>query len=153
MPVVSIRIRKNLIKMPKIKETKTLKFTHAVGRRRESVARVRLFAGKGETLVNNMPIDKYFPGEIAKKIYLKPFEAVEGLDKYFATILTSGGGKEGQLGALVHGLSRAFNTLDREKFRPVLKSLGLLTRDPRTRERRMIGMGGKSRRKKQSPKR
>ena len=64
-----------------------------------------------------------------------------------------GGGKKGQLGAVTHGMARAFDKLDREKFRPELKKAGLLTRDSRTRERRKIGTGGKARRKKQSPKR
>jgi len=73
--------------------------------------------------------------------------------KYYVTVKVVGGGKNGQLDAVVHGIARAFDKADREKFRPPLKRAGLLTRDARVRERRKVGTGGKARRKKQSPKR
>ena len=126
---------------------------YAVGRRKESIARIRLYKGKGETLVNNLPIGEYFPGEVFQVVYSQPFKLTDTLGKYYATIKVSGGGKSGQLQAAVHGLSRALALLDKENFRPVLKKAKLLTRDSRTRERRKVGMGGKARRKKQSPKR
>lgn len=140
--------------MPRTKKTETKpKYIFAVGRRRDAVARVRLFVGKGETLVNGKPIEQYFPGQMAKATYLAPFLATETPGKYFATVKIEGGGKVGQLGAFVHGLSRTLVLADREKFRKPLKEKGFLTRDSRTRERRKVGMGGKSRRKRQSPKR
>ena len=78
---------------------------------------------------------------------------VEGEDKYFAEVRVVGGGKSSQLGAFVHGVARAFNEIDRDKFRPLLKKNGLLTRDSREKERRKPGNAQKARKKKQSPKR
>lgn len=139
-------------------------FVFAVGRRKAAVARVRLYtsrevvwgelvAKKGDILVNGKHITEYFPGDVAKSIYSQPFALTGGLDKFIATVNIVGGGPSGQIDALVHGLSRALSLHDTEKFRPVLKKKGLLTRDARIRQRRKVGMGGKSRRKKQSPKR
>lgn len=128
-------------------------YIFAVGRRKTSVARVRLYSGKGQTVVNGKPIQEYFPGQVAQHLYPRPFALTQTENKYYATVKVLGGGKEGQLDAVVHGLARALNELDREKFRPVLKKHGLLTRDARKRERRKVGTGGKARRKKQSPKR
>ncbi len=139
--------------MPRTKKVEKPEIIHAVGRRKESIARIRLYKGKGETLVNNLPIGEYFPSEVSRVAHTSPFELTDTAGKYYATIKVSGGGKNGQLGAVVHGLSRALASLDKENFRPVLKKAKLLTRDSRTRERRKVGMGGKARRKKQSPKR
>jgi small subunit ribosomal protein S9 len=123
------------------------------GKRRSASARVRVFKGSGENLVNNIPVEKYFPGEINKAYWIKPFVLTNTLDKYYFSARIIGSGKKGQLDALVHGLARAFVKTDTEKFKSALKKAGLLTRDSRIRQRRMVGMGGKSRRKKQSPKR
>jgi small subunit ribosomal protein S9 len=128
-------------------------YTYAVGRRRSAAARVRLYKGKGENVVNEKPIEKYFPGVVNKDKWIKPFKILDVADKYYVTVKVVGGGLQGQLDAVVHGISRAFDALDREKFRPVLKKAGLLTRDARVRERRKVGTGGRARRKKQSPKR
>jgi len=141
-------------------------YIYAVGRRKEAVARVRLYptvlAGiawndikleKGKILVNSMPIEKYFPGEIAKRHYLEPFRLTNTLGKFAATAKIEGGGPKGQLKAFILGVSRAFSKLDPEKYKPILKKKGFLTVDARVRERRKIGTGGKARRKKQSPKR
>lgn len=125
----------------------------AVGRRREAIARIRLFRGKGKTLVNDLPIEKYFSGEVAEVTYLKPFQVTDTVGKYYATVKVIGSGKIGQLGAVVHGLARALDKENRELYHSELKKHKLLTRDPRTRERRKAGMGGKARRKRQSPKR
>lgn len=125
-----------------------------VGRRKEAVARVRLYAkGSGSITVNNKPVEEYFRGESSKVAYIMPFTVTNTVDQFDITIKVAGGGHSGQLGAVVHGIARAIEKLDKEKFRALLKKKGLLTRDPRTRERRMVGMGGKARRKKQSPKR
>ena len=140
--------------MPKDTKPKPNKdFTYAVGRRREAVARIRLYKGKGQNLVNEQSFGEYFPGQLAQIAYTKPFQLTDSEGKYFATVRVVGGGKNGQLGAVIHGLSRALAQVEEEKHRPVLKKEGLLTRDPRTRERRKVGTGGKARRKKQSPKR
>ncbi|MFZ5365662.1 MAG: 30S ribosomal protein S9 [Patescibacteria group bacterium] len=136
-----------------VKKTETKEYVFAVGRRKESIARIRLYQGKGETLVNDLPIGEYFPAEVFQMTYIKPFKLTDTIGKYYATIKVFGGGKSGQLGAIVHGLSRALSLADPEKFKPILKRQKLLTRDSRVRERRKIGMGGKARRKKQSPKR
>ncbi len=147
------------------KENSKKEYIFAVGRRKEAVARVRLYANakasvlwgdqevkKGEIFVNKIPADKYFYGDSAKIEYMRPFK-ITNFDKFIVTALVEGGGKKGQLDAMVMGISRALNLLDREKFRPLLKKKGLLTRDSRVRERRKVGTGGKARRKKQSPKR
>jgi small subunit ribosomal protein S9 len=128
-------------------------YVYAVGRRRSASARVRLFKGRGENLVNGKPIEQYFPGVINKDFWTKPFDLTDSLGKYYVTVKVVGGGKKGQLGAVVHGIARAFAKADVEKFRPPLKKAGFLARDARVRERRKVGTGGKARRKKQSPKR
>lgn len=129
------------------------KFTKALGRRKTSSARVRLLKGKEDSLVNNIKVFDYFPGKSSKTVIEKPLVETETLDKYYFTAKVTGGGKKGQLDALVHGISRALTTLDGDKHRKPLKKLGLLTRDSRRRLRRMVGTGGKARRQKQSPKR
>ncbi len=128
-------------------------YTYAVGRRRTSSARVRLYKGDTESTVNGDVIGKYFPGEASTKLWQKPFELTGTTGKFYITVKVAGGGKVGQLEAVVHATSRALSQLDADKFRAPLKSYGLLTRDSRIRERRMVGTGGKSRRKKSSPKR
>lgn len=133
--------------------TRKIDYIFAVGRRKGSVARVRLYRGKGESTVNGMPAVKYFPGEIAAKAMAKPFGATETSEKNYFSAKVAGGGKEGQLSALILGISRALVKMSSDKNRPILRKLNLLTRDSRIRQRRMVGMGGKSRRKKQSPKR
>ncbi|OGM24180.1 30S ribosomal protein S9 [Candidatus Woesebacteria bacterium RIFCSPHIGHO2_02_FULL_38_9] len=127
-------------------------YIYAVGRRRSASARVRLHKGNLENTINSLVIGKYFPGEVARVIWSKPFELTQTSNKYYVTVKVVGGGKNGQLEAVVLGISRAL-ALVNDKFRPILKKAGLLTRDSRIRERRKVGMGGKSRRQKQSPKR
>lgn len=132
---------------------KKLDYTYGVGRRKESSARVRLYRGKGENTVNGMPASAYFPGAVAEKSLTKPFGATETSDKFYFSARVMGGGKNGQLEATVLGIARALVKVSSDKNRSPLKKLGLLTRDSRIRQRRMVGMGGKARRKKQSPKR
>lgn len=160
-----------------IKDTKTEKtvqekkkvnkdFIFAVGRRKESVARVRLYPSpkeeitwgdqkikKGEVLVNKKTADVYFQSLIAKNLYIEPFRVTNSINIFATTIRVEGGGLSSQLDAAVHGIARALSAYDSEKFRRILKSKGFLTRDARVRQRRKVGMGGKSRRKRQSPKR
>lgn len=144
---------------------KTPEFIHAVGRRREAIARVRLYpnpksitwndrtVNKGDILVNGLPFGQYFVGDAAREELLTPLKLTQTVDKYGITIKIEGGGKSGQLDAAVHGITRALNELNKGAFRATLKDHGLLTRDARVRERRKVGTGGKARRKKQSPKR
>jgi len=140
-------------------------FIFAVGRRKDAVARIRLYetikdtlivAGekvkKGELFVNDKRIEDYFGGKVASSIYLEPLRITNNLEKYAITVKVVGGGQKGQLIAVVHGISRALSAID-IKNRQILKKKGLLTRDARVRQRRNVGMGGKSRRAKQSPKR
>ena len=136
-----------------VKKNKKRDYTYAVGRRKSSSARVRLFKGKGETTINGKTIEKYFPGAVNKDAYTKPFKIVDSSDGYYATIRVIGGGVKGQLDAVVHAISKALAKVKKDEFRAPLKKGGLLTRDARVKERRKVGTGGKARRKKQSPKR
>jgi len=135
------------------------KFIYAVGRRKEAVARVRLYPSgtkeikKGEVFVNDKKIEEVFPGKIQKAIYTEPLQITDTLAKFEFNIKVSGGGHSSQLGAIILGISRALVAFDSEKYRSVLRKKGFLTRDARVRERRKVGMGGKARRKRQSPKR
>lgn len=146
-----------------IKEKPKKEFTYAIGKRKESRARVRVYdvkelslgeevIKKGEIIVNGKRIAEYFTGIVAQAHFLEPFKVTNTEGRYIFTIKTNGGGKNGQLKAVVHGISRALAGLDLAN-RKLLKKAGLLTRDARVRERRKVGMGGKARRKKQSPKR
>lgn len=132
--------------------TKATSFTYAIGRRKSAVARVRLFKGKGESQVNSKRAEEIFPGKIfVKGIYL-PFESTSTMGKYYFTARVTGGGTNSQLGAVQLGVARAL-VKENESLKSPLRKFDLLTRDSRERQRRMVGMGGKSRRKKQSPKR
>lgn len=128
-------------------------YVYAVGRRREASARVRLYKGNKESLVNGEVIGKYFSGKVMAVAWQMPFELTGTSGKYYVTAKVAGGGKAGQLDAVVHAISRAFVAVDEKKFRAPLKKAGLLTRDSRKKERRMVGTGGKARKRKQSPKR
>jgi len=136
--------------MPKIKK---VNFDRSSGKRRTAKARVRLFLGKGQSLVNGKSFEEYFPGETQKALWIKPFELTETGTKYYVTARVVGGGKRGQLVAVVHAMAKVLAQKDPGKYRLPLKKAGLLTRDSRIRQRRMVGTGGKSRRAKQSPKR
>ena len=110
------------------------------GRRKSSVARVRLIPGKGEILVNRKPLDEYFGMEILKREVKRPF-SVAGCEGKFDVVATvHGGGTTGQAGALRHGIARALCEADRDAYMPALKSAGFLTRDPRMKERKKYGL-------------
>jgi small subunit ribosomal protein S9 len=108
---------------------------------------------KGNIEVNGMRIEEYFPGAISQAKYLEPLRTCNVIGKYKIDIKTTGAGKEAQLVAVVHALSRVLVQLDTDKFKSILKKRGFLTRDSRMRQRRQAGMGGKSRRQRQSPRR
>jgi len=137
---------------PVQKKKKDPGYVHAVGRRKTANARVRLYAKKGPIIVNDKPIEAYFPLESHKALYLEPFRITETLDRYSASIKVLGSGQSGQLGAVVHGLARALAKAD-PKYRTPLKRRGLLTRDQRMKERRKPGLAQAARARKQSPKR
>lgn len=126
--------------------------TQSIGRRKEAIARVRLMEGNNPVMVNGKPISEVFRGIIYQKIYQKPFEITKTLGKYTATVKVQGGGVASQLDAIVHGVSRSLAKVSNEHHLS-LKQVGLLTRDPRAKERRKYGLAHKARAKKQSPKR
>ena len=109
------------------------------GRRKESIARVRLMAGKGNVTVNGKTLDEYFGTEILKVIVNQPFAVTNTVGKYDVVVKVVGGGFTGQAGAIRHGIARALDVANSE-FRPVLKANGFLTRDPRMKERKKYGM-------------
>lgn len=124
----------------------------SIGRRKEAVARVRIFEGKSPILINGKPINEVFGGMVNQRAYQKPFELTKTLGKYTATVKIIGGGTASRLDAIVHGVSRSLAVMSLEN-REILKKHGLLTRDPRVKERRKYGHAHKARAMKQSPKR
>ena len=141
-------------KPAKPKRTAKANYLYSVGRRKTAIARVRLYPNKkGGIIINEEPAENYFADKVGEKLYLEPLRSCNVIDKYLITVKVSGSGKTGQLEAVVHGIARVLVKLNEEKFKPILKKRGFLTRDPRMRERRKPGMGGKARRKRQSPRR
>jgi small subunit ribosomal protein S9 len=112
-----------------------------VGRRKESVARVRLVPGTGNVTINGRTMDEYFGRETSKMILIEPLKLVDQLGKVDVLVTANGGGLSGQAGAIRHGISRALVELNAE-FRPVLKKAGFLTRDARAVERKKYGRPG-----------
>ena len=113
---------------------------YGTGRRKSSVARVRLVPGNGNITVNKKPLDDYMAMEIVKREVKRPFE-IAGCEGKFDVIATvRGGGYTGQAGALRHGISRALCEADREAYRPALKAAGFLTRDSRMKESKKYGL-------------
>ena len=111
------------------------------GRRKTAVARVRLATGSGKIVVNGRPFEVYFPTDTLRTLAVKPLAVTESLAKYDIRINVDGGGPMGQAGAVRHGIARALLTVD-AALRPTLKTAGLLTRDPRMREREKYGQPG-----------
>lgn len=135
------------------KSSRKINYIVALGRRKESSARVRLFSGKGENTVNGKSAKEYFSGILSEKLLARPFGVTETSDKFYFSARVVGGGKNGQLEALILAISRALLKVSEEKYKSPLRKANLLTRDGREKQRRMVGTGGKARRKKQSPKR
>jgi small subunit ribosomal protein S9 len=109
------------------------------GRRKESVARVRLVAGSGRIVINGREIDEFFGLETLKAIVRQPLVLTDTLGRYDVLVTAHGGGYTGQAGAIRHGISRALLEVDPE-LRPSLKKAGFLTRDPRMKERKKYGL-------------
>jgi small subunit ribosomal protein S9 len=149
------------------RKSKDIQYYEAVGRRKSAVARVRLYIpgkdksatingkkiSEGQVFVNDQLIDKEIPRIVDRKKCLQPLELTNNLDRFAISIKINGGGPNGQVEAIAHGIARALTVVNPEEYKSVLRENSLLTRDPRTRERRKVGTGGKARRAKQSPKR
>lgn len=116
-------------------------YFYGTGRRKKSVARVRVYAGSGKIAINNRDIDDYFGLETLKLIVRQPLALTGTADKFDIVCNVQGGGVTGQAGAIRHGLSRALLQYD-ENLRPALKKAGFLTRDPRMKERKKYGLKG-----------
>ena len=112
------------------------------GRRKKAIARVRLIPnGKGDIIINKRTIDEYFGLDTLKLIVRQPLALTETLDKFDVMVNVCGGGMTGQAGAIRHGIARALLQSE-DEVRPVLKKAGLLTRDPRMKERKKYGLKG-----------
>ncbi len=111
----------------------------ATGRRKSSIARVRLIAGKGKIIINKKDIEEYFGLATLKQIVRQPLVLTNTNEKYDVYVTVNGGGLGGQAGAIRHGIARAI-VKDNEELKGVLKSAGLLTRDPRMKERKKYGL-------------
>ena len=114
-------------------------YFYGTGRRKKSVARVRLYPGNGEITINGRSIDEYFGLETLKLIVNQPFGVTGTVGKFDIVATVSGGGISGQAGAIRHGVARALNAADAE-YRPALTAAGFLTRDPRMKERKKYGL-------------
>ena len=117
-----------------------LKYYNGTGRRKHSVARVRMYPGTGNVTINGRNIDEYFGLETLKLIVRQPLELTDTTEKFDIVCTVAGGGVTGQAGAIRHGISRALLQYDSEALRPALKKAGFLTRDPRMKERKKYGL-------------
>ncbi len=114
-------------------------YFYGTGRRKESVARVRVYAGTGKVTINDRDIDDYFGLDTLKLIVNQPLVLTETKEKFDIVCRVNGGGVSGQAGAIRHGIARALLQYD-ESLRPILKKAGFLTRDPRMKERKKYGL-------------
>ena len=112
---------------------------YGTGRRKSSVARVYLVPGTGKFTINKRDMDEYFGLDTLKVIVRQPLAATETADKFDVLVNVRGGGYTGQAGAIRHGIARALLNVDAD-YRPILKSAGFLTRDPRMKERKKYGL-------------
>ena len=117
----------------------TRPFFYGTGRRKSSVARVRLYNGTGTITINHRDIDDYFGLETLKLIVRQPLNLTGSIEKFDVVVRVQGGGVSGQAGAIRHGVARALLQFD-ENLRPELKKAGFLTRDPRMKERKKYGL-------------
>jgi len=114
-------------------------YSHGTGRRKTAVAQVKLLSGNGAIIINGMPYEELFPHLEHQRTILQPLMVTERLDKYNAVVKVNGGGVSGQSGAISHGIARALVRSD-ENLKPILRQNGLLTRDPRVKERKKPGL-------------
>jgi len=114
-------------------------YYYGTGRRKTSVARVRLYPGTGAVVINGKPMDELFVRPMHREAILRPLAVAESQDKFNAQIKVEGGGVSGWAGAIAHGIARALVAAD-ENLKPALRRHGLLTRDPRVKERKKYGL-------------
>jgi small subunit ribosomal protein S9 len=114
---------------------------YGTGRRKTATARVFLRPGTGEVTVNGRSLDNYFPNEVLKMVIKQPLLLTESAERFDITVTVEGGGSAGQAGAIRHGITRALMEFNVE-LRGRLKSAGLVTRDPRKKERKKYGQKG-----------
>jgi small subunit ribosomal protein S9 len=114
---------------------------YGTGRRKTSTARVYLRPGAGNVQVNRKPFDQYFPNETLRMIIRQPLQLTETVTKFDVLVNVAGGGPAGQAGAIRHGITRALIEYNGD-LRPALKQAGLITRDPRIKERKKYGQKG-----------
>jgi len=114
---------------------------YATGKRKNSIARVWMMPGSGKITINERPMDQYFGRDVLKMIIRQPFEITGTVDKFDVLVNVLGGGTSGQAGAIRHGISKALLAVDAES-RSKLRQEGLLTRDPRSKERKKYGQKG-----------
>ena len=115
-------------------------YLYGTGRRKKSVARVRLYQGTGSVKINGRDIDDYFGLDTLKLIVRQPLNLTGTADKFDIECRVAGGGVTGQAGAIRHGIARALLQFNSEELRPQLKKAGFLTRDPRMKERKKYGL-------------
>lgn len=115
---------------------------YGTGRRKSSVARVRIYDGSGKITINDRDIDDYFGLETLKLIVRQPLVLTQNEGKFDIVCRVAGGGVTGQAGAIRHGIARALLQLEDQQLRPILKKAGFLTRDPRMKERKKYGLKG-----------
>jgi small subunit ribosomal protein S9 len=122
-----------------VQAEKKQKYFYGTGRRKTSVARVKLVAGTGEIIVNGTPYEQLFVRPEHRRVIAQPLLVTENLGKFNTVVKVVGGGITGQSGAISHGIARALVRAD-ESLKPVLRQNGLLTRDPRVKERKKPGL-------------
>jgi small subunit ribosomal protein S9 len=115
-------------------------YFYGTGRRKNSVARVRVYKGTGKVTINDRSMDDYFGLDTLKLIVRQPLESTGTAEKFDVVCRVAGGGVTGQAGAIRHGISRALLQYDEENLRSILKRAGFLTRDPRMKERKKYGL-------------
>jgi small subunit ribosomal protein S9 len=114
-------------------------YYYGTGRRKTSVARVRLYPGTGAVVINGKPLDELFVRPVHREAILRPLAVTESQEKFNAQVKVEGGGISGWAGAIAHGIARALVAAD-ENLKPILRRHGLLTRDPREKERKKYGL-------------
>ena len=114
---------------------------HTIGKRKSAVARLYIKQGSGNIEINNKPMDEYYLRPTSKMLIRQPLEITDNMGRFDLTVNVVGGGLQGQAGAIRHAIARALSEIDEEN-RPILKKAGLLTRDPRKKERKLPGQPG-----------
>lgn len=139
MQALSILIRLKLKRMRRRIRLSEQTYFRGTGRRKTAVAQVKLMKGKGAVIVNGKPLEEVFGIDRLQSTVMEPLRATETTDKLSAVVKVTGGGTSAQAGAISHGISRALVNMD-ESLKPKLRSLGLLTRDARVKERKKYGL-------------